>query len=372
MGYNVLGVNEVVESGARHQADRMSLRGGLHQQTTPTIVMVEPALFRHNFDTARDNKYQERPANMTEDEVDALAQGREAAFAAHQGLRERTEELDRDTHQRASQEFANMVAVLKGKLIQVIVVPDVIDHDTPDSVFPNNPLSLHPEDGGIAIRYPMRNSSRRAEKRLPITDVLTSEFGFKIGHTVDFSDREAEGHFVEGTGSMVLDRTNKLSYASLSQRTTHEGVEAFADTMGYRAITFRTFDRIRQTDVYHANVVMSVGSQFAVICAEAIIDPVEREAVLDSLHETGKDIIEITTEQMNGFAGNILEVRNANGNPVIVMSETAYDTFTPQQIETLSHYGEIVSTPIPTIEKHGGGSARCMMLEVHLPKEELH
>lgn len=344
-----------------------------NQQTTSTVVMIEPASFRHNFQTALDDDYQKRPDNITEDEAKSLGTlSREEAFAKHPGLQERVAALDIETHSRAREEFAAMVQILRAKMINVIVIPDILEHDTPDSIFPNNPASTHAEGGGTFMKHAMRNSNRRPEKRLPIQEALASA-GFKIRHTVDFSALEETGDFNEGTGSMVLDRVNKIAYASISQRTTQNGVDAFAREMEYTPITFRSHDRLHDNHpVYHANVVMSVGNNFAVICSEAITDPQEREMVLASLRATGKEIIEITTEQMNGFAGNILEVQNIMGEPMIVMSQTAHDTFTAEQLARLSQYGEIVASSIPTIEEHGGGSARCMLLEVHLPKEEVH
>lgn len=368
----------------RHEADQSIQQGpkrlrssskkdNRDPQTTSTIVMVEPAFFHLNFQTAGDNNYQLKPDNMSVEEFQALVRNpADVAYAQHPGLQGRREAFDQETHARAAQEFANMVAVLRSKMIEVISIPDVLAHDTPDSIFPNNPISTHNEGEGIMVKYPMRNDNRRPEKRLPIAETLAG-LGFKVGQVIDFSGLEGSEHFNEGTGSMVLDRTNRITYASLSQRTTKQGVAAFADTMEYKAITFTSIDRTHDNgSVYHANVVMSVGEKFAVICSEAITDEAERETVLTSLRETGKDIIEITAEQMNGFAGNILQVRSTEGSPAIVMSETAHNIFTEDQLAKLGQYGEVVAVSIPTIEKFGGGSARCMMLEVHNPKEERH
>ncbi|MCX6733754.1 MAG: arginine deiminase-related protein [Candidatus Peregrinibacteria bacterium] len=376
MAHDVPGLRHEADRSAQQEPQRLrssSKKGNKDPQTTSTIVMVEPAFFHLNFQTAGDNNYQLKPDTMSVEEFQALTKlPQEEAFARHPGLQERKEAFDKETHEKASQEFAAMVAVLRSKMIEVIAIPDVLAHDTPDSIFPNNPISTHHEGEGIMVKYPMRNENRRPEKQLPIAQTLAS-LGFKVGQVIDFSGLEASDAFNEGTGSMVLDRTNRITYASLSQRTTSQGVAAFAETMEYKAITFTSVDRTHDNgSVYHANVVMSVGEKFAVICSEAIMDETERETVLTSLRETGKDIIEITAEQMNGFAGNILEVRNTEGSPIIVMSETAHDTFTEGQLEKLGRYGEVVSVPIPTIEKFGGGSARCMMLEVHNPKEERH
>ncbi len=347
-------------------------------QTASAVVMVRPAEFRLNFDTAADNAYQEKPENILVEEFEALAKSREEAFEKYPNLKERVQAHDGQTHAGAIREFDEMVELLRRKAIEVIVVPGVLEHSSADEVFPNNPLSLHAEDGGTAVKYPMAKVSRRREKELPIVDKLVEEYGYKVAKVLDLSGLEDKGNFVEGTGSMVLDRENKIAYASLSQRTTPGGVAAFAKAMGYTPISFRSVDKLhrasgpdrRPADVYHANVVMSVGDKFAVICAGAIENELERMRVSNSLLLTGKEVIEITTEQMNGFAGNILQVRDREGNPRIVMSETAYRSFTVEQLESLSKYGEIVPAPIPTIEKNGGGSARCMILEVHLPRQE--
>lgn len=369
------GMHETADRGAQEPKRLQSTikKDNKDPQTTSTVVMVEPAFFHLNFQTAGDNNYQLKPDDMSVEEFQALVRSpSDVAYAQHPGLQERREAFDQETHAKASQEFADMVAVLRSKMIDVISIPDVLAHDTPDSIFPNNPISTHNEGEGIVVKYPMRNENRRPEKQLPIAQTLAS-LGFKVGQVIDFSGLEGSEHFNEGTGSMVLDRTNRITYASLSQRTTKQGVEAFAETMEYKAITFTSVDRTHNNgSVYHANVVMSVGDKFAVICSEAITDETERNIVLASLRETGKDIIEITAEQMNGFAGNILQVRSTEGSPVIVMSETAHNTFTEDQLAKLAQYGEVVSVSIPTIEKFGGGSARCMILEVHNPKETQH
>lgn len=372
-----------VQHGFR--ADRRDSRqtdqlGG--EQTTSAIVMVRPALFRLNFDTALDNAYQQKPDDVSVEEFEALAKSRDGAFAAHPGLSERVEAHDRLTHGGAIVEFDAMVELLRSKMINVVVVPGVLEHDSPDEVFPNNPLSLHAENGGTSIKYPMAKVSRRREVELPIVENLRDKCEYEVAKVIDLSGLIDDGRFVEGTGSMVLDRRNKIAYASLSQRTTPGGVEAFAKAMGYQSVTFTSVDCLHKAknpdgtdsdkpmDVYHANVVMSVGEGFAVVCLEAIDNEVDRARVLTSLQATGKEVIEITTGQMNGFAGNILEVRDRDGNPIIVMSQTAYDAFTEEQRRILGKYGEMVAVSIPTIEKNGGGSARCMMLEVHLPKQE--
>ncbi len=363
-------VDQPVSKPQRLQSS--SRKSNKEQQTTSTVVMIEPAFFRLNFETASDNNYQRKPDEMTEDEFRALVGNKapEDAYAKYPGLQERREAFDQDTHEKGSREFATLVELLRSKMIEVISIPDVLAHDTPDSIFPNNHISTHRDNEGTVVKYPMRNENRRPEKQLPIEQTLAS-LGYRVGQVIDFSALEMEGHFLEGTGSMVLDRTNRVAYASLSERTTAQGVDAFDDTVEYKAITFTSVDRLHDGGrVYHTNVVMSVGTNFAVICSEAITNEAERETVLSSLRETGKDIIEITTEQMNGFAGNILEVRNVEGKSMIVMSEAAHNTFTKEQRIQLGKYGEVIYSPIPTIEKFGGGSARCMMLEVHLPKKE--
>ena len=302
-------------------------------QSTSNILMIRPVAFGFNAQTAQSNAFQNR------DDDQQLVQ------------------------QKALQEFDGFVAVLKSNGVNVTVVNDTIEPHTPDSIFPNNWVSFH--DNGDIFLYPMQAENRRLERREDIIRQL--EESFKANHVIDLSRFELKDQFLEGTGSMVLDRGNKIAYACLSPRTNTEVLKAFCDYTGYKAITFNAFDQRGQA-IYHTNVLMAMGSQFAVICLNSITNPQEKEAVIASLKETRKEIIDITFEQMNSFAGNMLEIKNTVGEILIVMSQTAYQSLTVEQKTVLEKYGKLVYADINNIETNGGGSARCMMAEVHLPE----
>ncbi|MDB5062397.1 MAG: amidinotransferase [Mucilaginibacter sp.] len=302
-------------------------------QSTSNILMIRPVAFGFNTQTAQSNAFQNR------DDDQQLVQ------------------------QKALQEFDGFVAILKSNGVNVTVVNDTIEPHTPDSIFPNNWVSFH--DNGDIFLYPMQAENRRLERREDIIRQL--EESFKANHVVDLSRFELKDQFLEGTGSMVLDRENKIAYACLSPRTNTEVLKAFCDNTGYKAITFNAFDQRGQA-IYHTNVLMAMGSQFAVICLNSITNTQEKEAVIASLKETRKEIIDITFEQMNSFAGNMLEVKNTAGETLIVMSQTAYLSLTDEQKTVLEKYGKLVYANINNIETNGGGSARCMMAEVHLPE----
>ncbi|WP_240049325.1 citrulline utilization hydrolase CtlX [Mucilaginibacter psychrotolerans] len=263
--------------------------------------------------------------------------------------------------QKAQQEFDGFVSTLCENGINVTVIEDTPEPHTPDSIFPNNWVSFH--DTGDIFLYPMQAVNRRLERREDIISQLEDNFAAK--HIIDLSRYEAKNQFLEGTGSMVLDRENKIAYACLSPRTDAEVLKAFCDYTGYRAVTFDAFDQQGKA-IYHTNVLMCVGSAFAVICLDSITDLYQKLAVIQSLKSTGKQVIEINFEQMNKFAGNMLEVKNNVGETLIVMSQTAYTSLTDAQRNTLSVFGKLVYADINTIETNGGGSARCMMAEVHL------
>lgn len=335
--------------------------------------MVRPKAFHFNFETAGNNKYQTKPEELTDEEFEALVQSEgkmtDEITTKFPGIEQRVAAINARTHESATAEFDNMVANLRAQLINVFVVQDNLSVDSPDSIFPNNPHSFHPENGGTLIKWAMRNDNRRVEKQLPLVEELTQNFGFQIAQVLDWSHLEQEGKIIEGTGSLVLDREHRVAFAALSQRTTQGGVDHFSKELDFRSITFKARDpRKDNSEIYHTNVMMSVGKKFAVICSDAISDPAEREMVLSELRELGKDIIEIDVEQMDAFAGNILEVQDADGAPKIVMSQTAYKCLAPIQIAQLELYGEIIVNNIDTIEANGGGSARCMEAEVFLPK----
>jgi hypothetical protein len=302
-------------------------------QSTSNILMIRPVAFGFNTQTAQSNAFQNR------DDDQQLVQ------------------------QKALQEFDGFVTILKSNGVNVIVVNDTIEPHTPDSIFPNNWVSFH--DNADIFLYPMQAENRRLERREDIIRQL--EESFKANHVVDLSRFELKDQFLEGTGSMVLDRENKIAYACLSPRTNTEVLKAFCDYTGFKAITFSAFDQRGQA-IYHTNVLMAMGSQFAVICLNSITNTQEKEAVIASLKETRKEIIDITFEQMNSFAGNMLEVKNTAGKTLIVMSQTAYLSLTDEQKTVLEKYGKLVYADINNIETNGGGSARCMMAEVHLPE----
>ena len=301
-------------------------------QSTTNILMIRPVAFGFNVQTAESNAFQNRDADQQ------LVQ------------------------QKAQQEFDGFVAILKSNGVNVTVVDDTIEPHTPDSIFPNNWVSFH--DNGDIFLYPMQADNRRLERREDIIRQL--EENFKANHVIDLSRFEIKNQFLEGTGSMVLDRENKIAYACLSPRTNAEVLKVFCDHTGYKAVTFNAYDQHGQA-IYHTNVLMAIGSKFTVICLDSITNPNEKETVIASLKETGKEIINITFDQMNQFAGNMLEVQNTAGETLIVMSRTAYASLTGEQKATLEKYGKLIYADINTIETNGGGSARCMMAEVHLP-----
>ncbi len=302
-----------------------------NHQSTSNILMIRPVSFGFNEQTAGSNAFQNRDANQ---QVQA----------------------------RALKEFDGFVQILQDNGVNVTVIDDTAEPHTPDSIFPNNWVSFH-ADGNIFL-YPMQAKNRRLERREDIISEL--EDNFKVNRIEDLSSFELESKFLEGTGSMVLDRDNKVAYACLSPRTNPDVLAVFCKQTGYKAITFQAVDQ-NNMPIYHTNVLMGIGSNFVVICLDSIKDKQEQDEVVASFKQINKDIIPITFDQMNHFAGNLLEVKNKTGETLIVMSQTAYHTFTQQQKVTLSKYGKLVYADIKTIEHVGGGSARCMMAELHLP-----
>ncbi|WP_439697733.1 citrulline utilization hydrolase CtlX [Mucilaginibacter sp. AW1-7] len=301
-------------------------------QSTSNILMIRPVSFGFNEQTAESNAFQNRDADQQAVQDKALA------------------------------EFDHFVKTLEHADVQVIVVNDTPQPHTPDSIFPNNWVSFH--DDGTVFLYPMQAENRRLERR---EDIITNlEDKFKVGHIIDLSRFEADHRFLEGTGSMVLDRENKIAYACLSPRTDKQVLDLFCEQAGYKAISFDAADEHGKA-IYHTNVLMCVGSKFAVICADSIPNPHERIVVLESLKSSQKEVITISFEQTNHFAGNMLEVKSDKGKTLIVMSKNAFNALDSEQKTTLEKYGNLVYADINTIETNGGGSARCMMAEVHLP-----
>ena len=296
-----------------------------------TILMIRPAAFGFNTETAVNNFFQ-----------NALSP-------------------DKNFQQAVLEEFDAMVSVLKEKGVDVIVIDDTAEPAKPSAIFPNNWLSTSP-DGKIFV-YPMYAVNRRTEKRDDILQLLAKDFLVK--DVQDWSELEAEGRFLEGTGSMVIDHDNKLIYAAISERTNPAALEKFATANGFSAVVFLATDK-NDNPVYHTNVVMALGEKFCVLCEEAIEEEWELIAVKQLLESTGHEIIPITKDQMHCFAGNMLEVKNKSGKNILLLSQTALDSLTGEQKESLSDYAELVAIPIPTIEVAEGGSVRCMIAEIFL------
>lgn len=300
-------------------------------QTTNHILMIRPIDFKFNKQTAGNNKFQQE---SEQEDVQAIA----------------------------LQEFDGFVATLTANGVDVTVINDTAQPETPDSIFPNNWVSFH-EDGSVYL-YPMFSENRRWERRKDIIEQLAKKF--EVNHVSDLSFFEQQVLFLEGTGSMVLDRDNKIAYACLSVRTDEEVLTNFCMLSGYTAVAFQAIDQSR-FPIYHTNVMMCIGDRFAVICLDSIPNLAERENVVHSLTNSGKEIITINFEQMNQFAGNMLQVQNKDGESLLVMSEQAYQSLHESQVMALAKYAKLIYAPLYTIEKNGGGSARCMLAEVHLP-----
>ena len=303
----------------------------IFMQTTSNILMIRPVNFSFNAETAVNNAFQ----------VKGQSEG---------------------AQEKALDEFNEFVAVLRSNGVNVTVVDDTPEPYTPDSIFPNNWISFHAD--GTVIYYPMYAASRRLERKQHVIDTIRSSF--EIKSQVDLSNYESKNLFLEGTGSMVLDRDYKIAYACLSPRTDKKVLEDFCKQTGYRAILFRATDSKGQ-EIYHTNVMMCVADQYVVICLESIAGKAERENVISTIKNTGKEIIDISLDQMNHFAGNMLQVENNKGEKLLVMSSQAFESLNKEQNKILSGYNKIVHSSLATIEANGGGSARCMMAEVHLP-----
>ena len=262
-------------------------------------------------------------------------------------------------------EFNTIVDKLRSHNVNVIVVEDTISPSTPDSIFPNNWVSFH-NDEKVGL-YPMFAENRRGERREDIFEILIDEYGFNIKEIKDFTDFEKVNKFLEGTGSMILDRENKFCYAAISIRTDEQAVFQFCDEFSYKPICFTAYQDVnnQRLPIYHTNVMMCIANNFALICIDTIDNIKEREIVLKQLKLSGKEIIEISEEQKNRFAGNMLQVMG--DQEYLVMSTTAYNSLTNFQIRKIESYCSIIHSSLDTIEACGGGSARCMMAEIFLP-----
>ena len=266
-----------------------------------------------------------------------------------------------NANELAIAEFDAMVEKLRTHQIKVNVVQDTKDPSTPDSIFPNNWVSTH--EGGTLCLYPMFAQNRRAERKSTVLDFLQSNY--KIENTLDLTDLEKEGIFLEGTGSMVLDHQNKLAYGCLSERLDKNAFYEWCDKMQFKAIAFKAVDDKAQP-IYHTNVMMCMGDQFVVICLESIPNEQEKQIVLESFKKSNKEVIEISQDQLNHFAGNMLQVFDTNEKPHLIMSVQAHTSLDPAQLKSLEKYNPILPISIPTIEALGGGSTRCMMAEIYL------
>ena len=305
-------------------------------QLANTVLMVRPARFESNPETASSNRFQGKTtASKEEQQRSALLQ------------------------------FENLASALKANGIRVIVVDDTLEPHTPDSIFPNNWVSFH-ADGRIVL-YPMEAENRRSERRMDVIERLDTELGFQVSEIVDLSGHESAGQFLEGTGSMVLDRVNGIAYACLSSRTHLDVLGDFAQRMDYDIVAFDAVDR-DGVPIYHTNVLMNVGEQIAVICDVSITRDDQRQAVLERLEVTGHTVLRLNFDQLDAFAGNMLEVRGDDGERVVAMSQQAFDSLHDDQVELLEQNGRIVTAAIDDIESSAGGSVRCMLAEVHLPR----
>lgn len=309
----------------------------MQSQTTSNILMIRPVSFAFNEQTAESNAFQDIKSKSWTNNV---------------------------TQQDALQEFDAMVSQLRAAGVNVIVYDDTPEPHTPDSIFPNNWISFH--HSGKVCLYPMQAENRRLERRSDIIDDLRKNFHVEV--VLDFTHFEKEGKFLEGTGSMVLDRMHRTAYACISPRTNAEVLDAWAKQMRYQLVKFTSVDT-HGKDVYHTNVVMCIGDTFAVICLNSIPDLDERLMVKEALESSGKNVIEISLEQMNNFAGNMLLVKNKKGHHLLVMSTSAFESLTHNQKIELEEYADIQHFDLTMIETCGGGSARCMMAEVHLPEK---
>jgi hypothetical protein len=300
-------------------------------QTTSHLLMIRPVNFSFNAETAVNNAFQVA-GNTT-------------------GVQE-----------KAKHEFDTFVTVLKNNGVDVTVVDDEPEPYTPDSIFPNNWISFHGD--GTVVLYPMYADNRRLERKPAVLNEIAGKFS--ISKTIDLSFYENENTFLEGTGSMVLDRENKIAYACLSPRTDYFILNDFCEKMGYTSEEFDAMDK-NGLPVYHTNVMMCVADRYVIICLDSIPAEHERNHVIEIIKNTGKEIISISLDQMNHFAGNMLQVNNDKGEKLLVMSSQAFESLTKEQVQKLSGYNTIIHSPLTTIETNGGGSARCMIAEVYLP-----
>lgn len=314
----------------------MTARLSADSQTAASVLMIRPARFCANDETAASNVFQRAAA----DDPKAV-------------------------HKAALLEWHRTVDRLRDAGVEVVVLADTLEPPKPDALFPNNWVSFHAD--GTVVLYPMEAMNRRSERRLDIIEALSIEHGFFVREILDLSGFEGRGVFLEGTGSLVLDRLNHVGYACLSSRTHGEALGEFAQLLDYEIVAFDAADADGRP-IYHTNFMMSIGTQFCVICDEAIRDDRQRDAVIGRLKESGRSVMSISESQMASSAGNILELQSQTQEPLILMSERARAAFSSEQLVTLESFGQLITVALDTIEDYGGGSVRCMIAEIFLPR----
>ena len=304
-------------------------------QTTDTVLMIEPVAFGFNEQTAVNNYFQVQQEGNVQGE--------------------------------ALKEFNAFVEKLRAKGINVITIKDTLDPKTPDSIFPNNWVSFH-KDGKVVL-YPMFAENRRLERRDDIINQIKEQF--EVTEVIDYSGAEKDNLFLEGTGSMIFDHDNKLAYGSVSLRLDEGLFRKFCSDFGFQPVVFHSYQTAgeERLPIYHTNVMMCVADQFVVICLDCIDDESERNNVIETIKNSGKELIEISEDQMQNFAGNMLQVQNKSGEKFLVMSQSAYKSLNRDQVSAIEKYCEIIYSDLEVIETNGGGSARCMLAEVFLPKK---
>ena len=308
------------------------------RQSTNSILMIRPNNFGFNEETSNDNHYQNK------------------------------EFFESNSNKNAQKEFDNMVNNLKQNGISVHVFQDDKNDYTPDSIFPNNWVSFH-ENGDVGL-FPMYAKNRRLERRPEVLEFLETK-GFAISNIVDYSSAESENKFLEGTGSMILDRENRIAYCSISNRSNEDLFIEFCEDFEFTPVIFNSFQSVgdKRLPIYHTNVMMCVATDYVIICLDSIDDKKQRKNVSNFIIESGKKLIEISEKQVESFAGNMLELINENGESILVMSKSAEDSLDENQRNTITNHSRIISCDINTIEVCGGGSTRCMMAEIFLPKK---
>lgn len=314
-----------------------AVRRAPEEQCARAVLMIRPVRFVSNPQTAETNRFQNISAAPSSD----IAQ------------------------QRALREFEGLAKALRDAGVEVIAFDDTPEPHTPDSIFPNNWVSFHAD--GTVVLYPMNAENRRAERRADIITTGLRKAGFVVGEVIDLSPHEQQGRFLEGTGSLILDRVHRVAYACLSPRTDASLLAEFGQRLGYSVQGFEAVSRDGHA-VYHTNVIMSVGDGVAVFCADMVPDRARADVVVRSLRDTDHEVVLISEEQVNRFAGNVLELASASGERVLAMSAAAAAAFTPAQRKVIERHAQIVSAPIENIELCAGGSVRCMLAELHLPR----